>query len=144
MTTVIDGVNFGDISLKNKDTLQVVELNNSMQWVNRFVSSKVAGTVDRTLGGSLVVFRASLVNGTPITLEAQEQTGWLRWDEVSVLMGWAEIADPSIIFELSFFGEVYDVLFAHFDGQAVAFKQLQSRQQVVGGWFTGSIKMYTV
>lgn len=142
--TVIQGINFGSITLKNLDTMVLIELNNSMQWTDRYSSQSVAGNLVRTLGGSIVSFRASLSNGRSITLRATNQTGWLPWVQVSQILQWAGITDPSVLFELVFYGETYTVLFAHLDSPAVSFRQLQSRQEETDGWFVGDIKLYTV
>jgi len=144
MTTEISGVRFGDITLQNLSSMVSIDLNNSMQWIDRFDSQQVAGTVDRSLGGSVVVFRASLINGRAITLQATQDSGWIPSTQAAQLEAWAAITDPNVRFRLTFFTEVYDVLFAHFSSPAVSLRQLQARQLQTGGWYVGTLKFYTV
>ena len=54
-----------------------VTLNPSLQWVDRIRYAEIAQEQLRTLGGSLVINSARLYKGQPITMEAQEDTGWL-------------------------------------------------------------------
>jgi hypothetical protein len=144
MTTYVNGIAFGDITLQNLSSLVVVPLNNAMQWTDRFASHSVGSSAYRTLGGGLVVFRAGLLNGRTITLSATNEHGWLKWAHLEPLLEWAAISDSNQRFKLTFFTEEYEVVFAHHESPAVDFAPLRAMQLTTDNWFIGSLRLITV
>lgn len=120
-----------------------VELSEHMVWSDRDRYSPVSQTLTRTLGGEAIIYTQALYKGVPITLEAQQDTGWLTYAQVKDVRALAEV--PGAEYQLSFYGGLYNVIFAHHDGDACSFTPLSYR--VVHDdtdYFTGVIKLITV
>jgi len=120
-----------------------IDLNNSLQWGNRFQWTPIADSVRRTLGGSQVVFTQDLLEGRPITLSATVNTGWLTKAMVDGIQTLAN--DPLVTRELDFFGELYNVRFLYSGQAPVVFVPLRSIQQLTASdYMIGTIRLYTV
>lgn len=120
-----------------------IELSEHMVWSDRTSYSPVAQTMTRTLGGEAIIYTQALYKGAPITLEAQQDTGWLTYAQVKSVMALAEV--PGAEYQLSFYGSLYDVIFAHHTGAAASFTPLSYR--VVHDdtdYFIGVIQLITV
>ena len=120
-----------------------VELSEHMVWTDRTSYSPVAQTLTRTLGGEAIVYTQALYKGRPITLEAQIDTGWLTYAQVKSVLALAEV--PGAEYQLDFYGELFNVIFAHQNGGAVSFTPLSYR--VVHDdtdYFSGVIQLITV
>ena len=93
-----------------------VTLNPSMNWSDRFQSSQVAQTVNRTVGGRAIVFATPLKAGRKITLESTQDNGWIDYPTVQVLLGMAEIVGGVFLFECgdeNGYIEQFNVVFRH-------------------------------
>ena len=124
-------------------TFDGVELNGSLQWVDRFQQVNVAQSVKRTLGGKLVLRSLYLEKGTPITLVANEETGWFTKAMVDAIMTRSAVAGAS--YTLNFHGEIYTVVFRHDDPPAVVFDNLIKKIPVdTTDYLTGTIKLITI
>lgn len=124
-------------------TLGGVELSKHMVWSDRDKSSAVEQTMIRTLGGRAVIYAQQLERGMAITLEAQSDTGWLTYEQVKAVRALADVAGA--IYLLDFFGQQFDVVFAHHVGDAFQFTPLSYRVvQDDTDYFTGYIKLTTV
>jgi hypothetical protein len=114
-----------------------------MVWTDRYTSTKVAQTVQTTLGGVPVVYSQALIAGAPITLQATEDTGWLTGAQVEAIMDMAD--QPGAVFELSVDGATKQVVFRHHDGVAFEASPLVPRlNQQPGDYFTATLKLMTV
>lgn len=120
-----------------------VALSNSLQWVNRYESLRVAQTVRRTTGGGVRVYQQRLYAGIPIVLEANEETGWFT---NQMRTGILSLADQlNLSFEFVFFGEIYSVVFNHEQPPAVTFTKIIYRQiPSAEDYFMGKILLLTV
>lgn len=74
----------------NNVVLGGVALNSQMVWVDRKISQSVAQSVLTTLGGSPVVYSQALIKGQSITLESQDDRGWLTTEQVNAIQALAE------------------------------------------------------
>lgn len=124
-------------------TLGAVELNGSVQWLERYQASKVAQTEKRTLGGVLVVHHLTLVKGDPITLEATEDTGWFTKDMVDAIIAMANTAGGRFAFE--YHGQQFTVMFRNSEPPSVEFTPLIPKAAPAGDdYFIGTVKLFTV
>ena len=125
-------------------TLGGLTLNDDLIWVDRFTYSPIAQSTDRLLAGTLVVHNQTLQKGQPITLEANESTGWFTTPMVTQIMTWA--ATPGQELTFNFHNEVsYQVAFNHEDAPAVEFNPIVFRvPYATTDYFTGTLKLFTV
>lgn len=124
-------------------TLGGIELNPSLQWVNRDDSLSIAQTLRLTRGGGARIYQQRLFAGRPILLEANEETGWFTNEMRESILELADTMDQTFLF--SFFGEEYTVLFNHSEPPAVSFTKIIYRQVPDDeDWFMGRISLITV
>lgn len=120
-----------------------VSLPLSLQSPDRYEDPSVVQTVRRTLGGHLKLYVGSLQKGRPITLESQEDAGWIDKTTVDLLQAMAQ--DPTGQYELRMGAEVHSVVFRHYDSPAFSARPLVYRTGVEQtDLFTCSIKLLTV
>lgn len=119
------------------------DLNNSLQWTDRFNFTPVAASSDRTLGGNLVVFEQGLAAGQPITLTATVDTGWFTFGMVTALKALADVAGATYVFD--YHGEMYNVQFDK-TGRAVQFTPLIPKTTYANDtdYFVGQMRLFTV
>ena len=113
-------------------------LPNSIQWTDRWEWSPVVQETARTLGGTAVFWSQPLSGGRPITLEAEDGTTWLSFQQVEAIADMASQAGA--VFTLEWDGDVISVLFRHQDPPAIQFKAIWPNYHL----FTGTIKLVTV
>jgi hypothetical protein len=94
-----------------------IELNENMVWTERFAFQNIAQTLKRTLGGNPVVFSSKLQLGTPITLEATVDYGWLEKSVVDQLLVLA--STPGSVYPLVFGADTFNVGFRHHEPPAI-------------------------
>jgi len=121
-----------------------VDLNNSLQWNNRYQWSPAQQNVRSTLLGNQVIYQQVVTVGRPIDLEATDTTGWLTKAMVDSLLALAE--EPSVTRTLVFHGESYQVKFKYEENQSpVAFVPIRTKQVLSPeDWMVGTIKLFTV
>ncbi len=102
--------------LTNKQTNQIIDLPQDMQWVDEFEWSKVAqGNPQRTLTGALVVQRGIKQQGRPITLTGGDWV-WFNRADIQTLRDWT---DEDISMTLTHYdGRTFDVIW-RLDEQAI-------------------------
>lgn len=129
--------NTGDIKLGG------VDLNNSLQWTDRYNETLVAATKERTLGGNLVVFSQDLSAGRSVTLAATVDTGWFTYGMVTSMQALAANAGSSYVFE--YHGEFYNVRFDHSQAP-VRFTPLIPKNAYANDtdYFIGTMRLFTV
>lgn len=124
-------------------TLNGVVLNGSLQWTDRHSYVPVAQEVLTTLGGNPVVYSKGLNGDRPVTLEANEETGWITKTMLDALYGLASV--PGAVYTLDIHGEVMNVVFAHHAPPAIDFKPLQPRAvPLPDDRYIGTMKFITV
>jgi hypothetical protein len=120
-----------------------IQLSRSLQWTNRDEALTIAQSVRYTRGGGVRVYQQKLLAGRPITLEADESTGWFtNAMRVSLLTMANEIGQE---YTFVYFGETYQVIFDHANPPAVAFDKIIYRQVPDStDYFMGRISLITV
>lgn len=121
-------------------SIQGVELNPNMIWVDRNSWVGVSQSVQRTLGGQLIVTARGLVGGQPVTLSSIEDQGWLTSEQVNAVQALADI--PGGIFDLDINGMVRKVMFRHEESPAFVTTPLIPRlEPQPGDYFICTIKL---
>ena len=124
-------------------TLGGIELNGSLQWIDRYQSGKIAMTTKRSLAGNLFVYSQPLDKGTPITLQATIDTGWFTMSMVDSLLVLNALSNVTHV--LGFHGEIHDVMFNEVDALALSFSSLEYRVPLLpDSRFIGTIRLFTV
>lgn len=121
-----------------------VDLNNSLQWTDRYAYTNVEGTRKRTLGGGLVIFSTGLQRGQPITLVATQDTGWFTYGMVTQILALAESHQSSYV--LNFHGENHNVRF-DYTNRPAEFTPLIPKNQGYANdtdYFIGTVRLITV
>lgn len=125
-------------------TLGGVHIPSSIVWVDKFDYAPIAQRVDRTLGGKLVVYRAQLVAGRPITLESLEDQGCVTLEIVEQLQALSE--SFGAVYTLQIGAESFQVAFRHEEPPAFSATPAAISRSVPlsGDLFRVSIKLHTV
>jgi hypothetical protein len=84
-----------------------------LDWEDEFAWNPVTQRTGRTLSGALWVHSYGLTGGRPITLRANERSGWMTRATLLALQAYADVAAPASPFVLSIHGTDYDVVFDH-------------------------------
>ena len=92
-----------ETKLTNISTSAVIELDDELYPTDEHNWSPVVATTDYTLSGSLVVQQGVRLAGKPITLQSQEDLGWLTRATVNALR--AECAKPNMFFRLDYIAD---------------------------------------
>ena len=123
--------------------LGTVTLSDNMQWIDRAQQVPVAQTDQRTVAGNLVTFAQGLTLGRPITLEANENQGWIFFQDVLALAALAAVAGAT--YSLQIEAAIFAVQFRHTDPPAVDFRPLISRLNIATtDYMLGQIKLTQV
>lgn len=124
-------------------SITLTETSSLIQWPDRFTHSNVAQVHQRTLGGKIVTFEQTLIEGRPITLQAVSDQGWLTKSQVDALQVLA--LTPGGVYTLTYDTEVLQVIFDHSSGPAIDFQMIVARPNVAEGDFMlGTIHLITV
>lgn len=124
-------------------TLNGVTLSGSMQWTDRHAYAPVAQEVLVTLGGNPVVFSKSLQGNRPITLVAQQDTGWITKAMLDSIIAMASV--PGAVYTLDVHGEINNVMFAHHSPPAIDFSPLTPKANPQpDDYYIGTLKLITV
>lgn len=127
----------------NTLVLAGMALNPQMVWVDRFQSQSVAQSVYTTLGGSPSIYSQQLIAGQSLTLEAQDNRGWLTKTMVDFLMELA--AGVGSVYELQVNGSLSLVVFRHHEAPAFVAEPIVPRlNQQPNDKFTATLKLMTV
>lgn len=123
--------------------LNGVTLSASMIWADRHKHAPVAQSALTTLGGGVIVYSQTLVEGRPITLEARIDTGWITKAMLDQLEAMAAIAGG--VYTIDIHGFAANVMFRHQDAPAVEFEPLTPKATpVAGDYYVGTLKLFTV
>jgi len=91
-----------------------------MFWADEKVVSEVTGSVDRTLGGTEIVWEHTLIGGRPITLTTklgEWRLSTFTEDQLNEVLTLARV--PNTVYNLTHDGDTYRVRFAHEDPPCV-------------------------
>ncbi len=91
-----------------------------MFWVDEKMVYEVAGSVDRTLGGTEIVWEHTLIGGRPITLTTklgEWRLSTFTEDQLDEILELARV--PNTTYSLTHDGSTYRVRFAHEDPPCV-------------------------
>lgn len=123
-------------------TLGGVELNRSLQWVDRYRSYQIAQSMRYTRGGNIRLYQQRLYTGRRITLVADESTGWFTNPMRVAVLDLCSQIDQTFAFY--FFGEDYEVVFDHTEVAAefekIIYRQVPEDEDV----FMGTVRLITV
>lgn len=93
--------------------LDTVQLPRGLIWVDEFDWQAVEASTEYTLGGALVYESATRQAGRPITLQADQEAGWLGMTRSVVLAVHALASVPSAVYVLTLAdGRSFNVSFA--------------------------------
>lgn len=93
--------------------LDTVQLPRGLIWVDEFDWRPVEASTEYTLSGALVYDSATRQAGRPITLQANEDAGWLGMTRAVVLAIQALASAPGAVYVLTLAdGRSFDVAFA--------------------------------
>ncbi|MFM2254183.1 MAG: hypothetical protein RJB68_2520 [Pseudomonadota bacterium] len=97
----------------NYHTLDTVHLPRGLVWVDEFDWRPVESSAEYTLGGALVYESATRLAGRPITLQANDDAGWLGMTRAVVQAVYALAQAPGAVYVLTLAdGRSFDVCFA--------------------------------
>lgn len=123
--------------------LDTITLSPHMLWVDEFEYQDVLQSNNRTLGGRQIVFSQTLVGGRPITLEAQEDQGWLTRTQVDQVKTLSSVSGAS--YSLTIGAQNFTVMFRHEEPPAFLARPLVFRVDAPGtDYFTAVIKLFTI
>ena len=92
-------------------TLDSVQIPRGMVWVDEHDWTPAETATEYSITGALLVDAAMRLAGRPITLEAQEDAGWIRRDALTALVALASV--PGATYTLTMAdGRVFTVMFA--------------------------------
>lgn len=126
------------------------DLNPNMIWTDRYNFQDVTQTTTRTLSGQHVTFVQGTSKGRPITLVANEETGWLTLSQINAIQALANVAGAVLTLQIDV--ETFQVQFRHEDSPAFEAAQLVDGLVPTDGifgdnsitYFTATIKLTEV
>lgn len=124
-------------------TLGGIELPKTTVWTDRQIGDPILQTRNVTLGGKAVVSSFALPSGRLITLEGQQDTGWITKDVYDSLYSLSATVGATYSFVYN--TETYQVMFNHTDPPAISGSPLIYRNNQDGtDYYVFSIKLITV
>lgn len=95
----------------NHHLLDAVQLPRGLVWIDEFDWQPVEAATEYALNGALVFEAAVRQAGRPVTLQAEEDAGWMRRDVLQAVQALA--ANPGAVYVLRLAdGRSFDVAFA--------------------------------
>lgn len=105
--------------------------------------SGIASSVDRSLGGNLLVWESEIQNGQPIDLIALENRGWISKNIADQLFSFASVIGGT--YSLNYRGNEYNVRFRNQDFPCIELYPIIARKEFdTDSYFYGKIKLETV
>lgn len=121
-------------------TLGGITLPNNMHLEGPFLWSGVAGSVDRTLGGGLIIWESMLVGGEPLDLVANADSGWIPY--ATMLQLKALVPQLEASYELNYRSQIYDVRFRHEEAPVLGVVPLMTEREFESdSFYYGKIKL---
>ena len=105
--------------------------------------SGIASSVDRSLGGNLLVWSSEIQNGQPIDLVALENRGWISKTIADQLLSISSVIGGT--YTLDYRNQIYTIRFRHQDFPALELYPIIARKEFsTDAVFYGKIKLETV
>ena len=124
-------------------TLGGVTLPEDMYLDGPFKWSGVAGAVERSLGGNLIIWEAALLGGEPLDLIAEVDSGWIAYPVVAQLQSIANVVAAE--YELNYRTHIYNVRFRHEEAPVLDVTPLITRIEFESdSYYYGKIKLMVV
>jgi len=124
-------------------TLGGITLPNNMHLEGPFLWSGVAGSVERSLGGSLIIWESTLVGGEPLDLVAEVDSGWVPY--ATMLQLKALVPPLSASYELNYRSQIYNVRFRHEEAPVLDVLPLMTEREFESdSFYYGKIKLMVV
>ena len=99
------------------DGVTVVTLPDYLTWANEFTTTQVAQDKQRSITGALVIFEDTKLEGRSLSLESDEDGGWITRLDLLALRALGEQEDTDLI--LVFNNVSYDVRFDRSNGSGI-------------------------
>ena len=116
----------------------IVDLSNSIMWVDEYNWHPVTRQVNYTLTGALIITTSKKLAGRPITLESSSDAAWLPRSSVDQLKMWAD--DPAAMLVLKIRGITYSVIFAP-DSPLEATPVIPFSDPIATDWYQVKLKL---
>ena len=124
-------------------TLGGTTLPDNMHLEGPFLWSGVAGSVDRTLGGGLIIWESTLVGGEPLDLVAEVDSGWISYATMLQLKVLTSQLEAS--YELNYRSQLYNVRFRHEEAPVLDVLPLMTEREFESdSFYYGKIKLMVV
>jgi hypothetical protein len=124
-------------------TLGGITLPDNMHLEGPFLWSGVAGLVDRSLGGSLIIWESTLIGGEPLDLVAEADSGWIPYATMLQLKALVPSLEAS--YELNYRSQLYAVRFRHEEAPVLDVEPLMiEREFESDSFYYGKIKLMVV
>jgi len=124
-------------------TLGGITLPDDMYLEGPFQWTGVGGSVDRSLGGNLIIWEGEVNYGEILNLIAEHDSGWIDYTTVGQIRALAMV--PKATYELDYRGQVYTVRFRHEDAPALDLVPLITRIEFeTDSYYYGQIKLMVV
>ena len=95
------------IRLSNQDFSTTIDLPKDLIWKDEFHTTQIAQVKKRTLTGSLVIFEDTKIEGRAISLNSDEDGGWIERAQLLTLREFIEYEHKDMILE--FHGRFFNV-----------------------------------
>ncbi len=128
------------------DGTTTANLHNDLQWVDEFAWNAVAQKSGRTITGALWVEEAALsAVGRPITLQGDEQTGWISRSDLLNLRTLAQIAGASLTLTITPRSQTFTVMFDHEAGNPIDARPVVGYSDIAAGdWYYVTLRFKTI
>ncbi|MEA3480058.1 MAG: hypothetical protein U9R60_17885 [Bacteroidota bacterium] len=124
-------------------TLGGIALPNNLHLKSPYQWSGIAGSVDRSLGGGLIVWENELLGGEPLDLVGDEGSGWIALPIVEQLHALVSLAGAE--YELNYRMKLYTVRFRQEDAPALELIPLITELEFESGsYYHGRIKLMSI
>lgn len=122
-------------------TLDGIVLNHNLMWVDEFNYPTVKQEVIYSLDSGYRIYGMQAASNRPITLQADEETGWFTRDMVIAVKAIESV--PKAEYTLVIRDSTFTVVFRHDDPPAFSVTPLIPRGgSVDGDYFTGILKLF--
>jgi hypothetical protein len=124
-------------------TLGGITLPDNMHLEGPFLWSGVAGSVERSLGGGLIIWENTLTGGEPLDLVAESNSGWISYSIMLDLKALVPHLEAS--YELNYRSQIYTVRFRHEEAPVLDVVPLITEREFESdSFYYGKIKLMVV
>ena len=119
-----------------------ITLHEDMLWQDEFAWNPVEQKTERTLTGALIVEYGTKLAGRPITLQSEENTGWLPLTTINTLKTWSAVAGREMVLNIR--GVTFNVIFRHSDGAVDASPVVRFNSPDAADFYTATIRLMEI